>query len=73
MSKKKKSKKHANNNVEVWTEEQSEEYLKGIYGMEFIAGFTKSGVPYGLFNEEIETSIVEKLDNTNKPDNELPF
>jgi hypothetical protein len=73
MSKKKKSKKHTNNNVDVWTEEQYEEYLKGLYGMEFIAGFTESGVPYGLFNEEIETYIVEKEDKPNEPDDELPF
>ncbi|WP_052222492.1 hypothetical protein [Clostridium homopropionicum] len=73
MSKMKKSKKRTNKNVEVWTEEQYEEYLKGIYGMEFIAGFTENGMPYGLFNEEIETYIVEKDDNHNEPDDELPF
>ncbi len=73
MSKKKKSKKHTDNGVEVWTEEQYEEYLKEIYGMEFIAGFTENGVPFGLFNEEIETYSVENLDNSNEPDEELPF
>jgi len=41
MGKKKKSKKHINNNVEIWTEEQYEEYLQDIYGMEVIAGFTE--------------------------------
>ncbi len=56
MSKKKKYKKHTNDNIELWTEEQYEEYLKDLYGMEFIAGFTESGVPYGLFNEEISTA-----------------
>lgn len=59
--------------MEIWTEEQYEEYIAGLYGMEFIAGFTESGVPYGFCNDEIETYIVEKLDNTNEPDNELPF
>jgi len=54
MGKKKKSKKHINNNIERWTEEQYEEYLKGLYGMEFIAGFTESGVPYGLFEGDLE-------------------
>lgn len=73
MSKKKKSKKNANSNVEVWTEEQYEEYLKGIYGMEFIAGFTEGGVPFGLFKEETETYNIEELDNYNEPDDELPF
>ncbi|MEQ8156165.1 MAG: hypothetical protein ABRQ25_14970 [Clostridiaceae bacterium] len=73
MSKKKKSKKHTNNNFEVWTEEQYEEYLEVLYDMEFIAGFTENGVPYGLFNEKTETYMVEKSDNPNEPDEELPF
>ena len=42
--------------------------------MEFIAGFTENGIPYGLFTEEIETYIVDKNDdNNNEPDDELPF
>lgn len=41
--------------------------------MEFIAGFTESGVPFGLFNEEIEENIIENLDNSNETDEELPF
>jgi hypothetical protein len=73
MNKKKKSKKHKNNNVEVWTEDQYEEYIKEIYGMEFIAGFTESGIPYGLFNKDIETYIIEKSDNPNELDDGLPF
>jgi hypothetical protein len=73
MSKNKKSQKHTNKNVEVWTEEQYEEYLKELYGMAFIAGFTEGGVPYGLFNEEEEIYMVEKLDNPYEPDDELPF
>jgi len=52
MSKNKKPKKSKCNTVEVWTEEQYEEYLKGIYGMDFIAGFTENGVPYGTFIDE---------------------
>jgi hypothetical protein len=52
MSKKKRTKKSKCNNVQVWTEEQYEEYLKGIYGMDFIAGFTENGVPNGTFIEE---------------------
>ncbi len=53
MSKKnKKSKKSKNNNSEIWTEEHYEEYLKEIYGMDFIAGFTEDGVPYGTFVDE---------------------
>jgi hypothetical protein len=60
MGKKKKSKKHTNNKIERWTEEEYEEYLKELYGMEFIAGFTEGGVPYGLFEEDSETNIIEK-------------
>lgn len=48
----KKSKKSKFNNAEIWTEEQYDEYLKDIYGMDFIAGFTENGVPYGTFIEE---------------------
>ena len=57
MSKKKKSKKGKCNNAEVWTEEQYEEYMKELYGMEYIAGFTENGVPFGTFiveDEEIQ-------------------
>ena len=36
MSKNNKSKKNKFNNVEIWTEEQYEEYLKDIYGMDFV-------------------------------------
>jgi hypothetical protein len=73
MSKKKKSKKCTKNNVETWTEEEYEEYLKGLYGMEFIAGFTEGGVPYGLFEEDLETDMIYKADNHNEFDDELPF
>lgn len=53
MNKKnKKSKKSRFNNAEIWTEEQYDEYLKDIYGMDFIAGFTENGVPYGTFIDE---------------------
>ena len=51
-SKNKRLKKGKCNNAEVLTEEQYEEYLKGIYGMDFIAGFTENGVPYGTFIDE---------------------
>lgn len=73
MSKKRKSKRRTNDNLEVWSENQYEEYLKGVYGMEFIAGFTEGGVPYGLFYEEIETNIVEKSANICESDDEIPF
>ena len=50
--KNKRSKNSKNNSAEIWTEEQYEEYLKDIYGMDFIAGFTENGVPYGTFVDE---------------------
>jgi hypothetical protein len=68
MGKKKIYKKDIKNNVERWTEEQYEEYLKGLYGMEFIAGFTENGVPYGIFEEE-ESDIIGDFDELE----EMPF
>lgn len=73
MGKKKKSKKHANNKIERWTEEQYEEYLKGLYGMEFIAGFTEGGVSYGLIKEDSETYMVEKPEKFKDYYDEMPF
>jgi len=73
MGKKKKSKKHINNNVEIWTEKQYEEYLQDLYGMEVIAGFTEGGVPYGLFREDVETYRQNKSDNPRDFDDEMPF
>lgn len=73
MGKKKKSKKHKNNKVERWTEEQAEEYLKGIYGMEFIAGFTEGGVPYGIFEEDLEIDVVDEYEKVEDSYDEMPF
>lgn len=73
MGKKKKSKKHTSNKIERWTEEQAEEYLKGIYGMEFIAGFTEGGVPYGIFEEELEIDVVEEYEKAQDSYDEMPF
>jgi hypothetical protein len=73
MGKKKKSKKHTNNSAEIWTEEQYEEYLQDLYGMEFIAGFTESGVPFGVFKEDIEIQKLQKSDIPSDPDDEMPF
>lgn len=52
MCKNKRSKNSKNYSAENWTEEQYEECLKGIYGMDLIAGFTENGVPYGTFMDE---------------------
>lgn len=73
MSKRKRVKKTKNSNAEIWTEEQYEEYLQDLYGMEFIAGFTESGVPFGVFKEDIEIHRSEKYDITSDSDDEIPF
>ena len=52
MCKNKRSKNSKIYSAEIWTEEHYEEYLKEIYGMDFIAGFTEDGVPYGTFVDE---------------------
>jgi len=66
MSKRKKSKKTGSSNEEVWTEEQYEEYLKQLYGMDFIAGFTEGGVPYGIFEDE-DNDEISITDNDDLP------
>lgn len=75
MKRKKKSKKYLNNKVGSWTEEQYEEYLKELYCMEFIAGFTEGGVPYGIFKDdlEIETNMIEKYEKFDDSYYEMPF
>lgn len=73
MSKNKKSKKTEKDKVEIWTEEQYEEYLAGLYGMEYIAGFTEGGMPYGVFKEDLEEYSENKLDDTSEFDDEVPF
>jgi hypothetical protein len=73
MSKRKKVKKIKNSNVEIWTEEQYEEYLQDLYGMEYIAGFTENGVPFGIFKEDIEIHRSEKSDIPSDYDDEIPF
>jgi len=76
MAQKKKSKKSSCGNAEVWTKEQYEEYLKELYGMEFIAGFTENCVPYGIFYDEDEENdkleISDIYSNTSDND-DLPF
>lgn len=74
MSKNKKSKKNKFNDAEIWTEEQYEEYLKGIYGMDFIAGFTENGVPYGTFiDEDNENDEIIIRDISVDSNDDLPF
>ena len=71
MSRKKIVKK---NDIEMWTEDHYEQYMQGIYGLEFIAGYTESGVPYGIplveDNEEIRLYTDNSYDNQGE---ELPF
>ena len=41
--------------------------------MEFIAGFTEGGVPYGIFEEDLEMDLVEKLEKVEDSGDEMPF
>jgi hypothetical protein len=76
---KKQKKKNKEKEVEVWTEEQYEDYLKGIYGLDFIAGYTEGGMPFGLPADEtdeeknIETKNVERKIRDCCDDDDLPF
>ena len=74
MSRNKIPKKGKCNNVEVWTEEQYEEYMKELYGMEYIAGFTENGVPYSIFiDEDKENDELLIRDISIDSDDEVPF
>lgn len=44
---KRKRKVSKENDIEIWTEEHYEHYMQGICGLEFVAGYTEGGVPYG--------------------------
>ncbi len=70
-----KKEKH-NREIEIWTEEEYEEYLKGSYGLAFIAGYTEGGMPYGLPVENDDDNEVYKACrkyNSSDTDEELPF
>ncbi|MGM0395687.1 MAG: hypothetical protein ACQEP4_01380 [Bacillota bacterium] len=73
MGKKKKRKKGAGINIEEWTEEQYEEYLKGLYGMEYIAGYTDGGMPYGIFCDEDDDVEFDSTDSMSDSDEGIPF
>ncbi|HZH94141.1 MAG TPA: hypothetical protein VFD79_08555 [Tissierellaceae bacterium] len=76
---KKQKKKNKDKEVEIWTEEQYEDYLKGVYGLDFIAGYTEGGMPFGLPADEtaeekiIETENVERKTGACCDDDDLPF
>jgi len=75
MGKNGKHKKHKND-TEIWTEEEYEEYLKDLYGLEFIADHTEGGMHYGLPVENDDDNEVYKAyrsDNSSDTDEELPF
>ncbi|MGL4731572.1 MAG: hypothetical protein ACRCW0_08305 [Clostridium sp.] len=67
MSKVNKNKKGKNNKVKKWTEEQYEEYLSGVYEMEYIVGFTENGVPYGVLKKDLDKC------GRNNFNDEMPF
>jgi len=74
MGKNKKSKNSNFNDAEIWTEEHLAEYLKEICGMDFIAGYTENGVPYGTFideNNDNDEIIIRDISVDSNDD--LPF
>ncbi|MHB1151054.1 MAG: hypothetical protein ACYCWE_02550 [Eubacteriales bacterium] len=75
MGRNRKSKKNKVKKDEAWTEEEYEEYLMGLYGMSFIAGYTAGGMPYGSFIDEGDEckECNEKEDLTCNEDGDLPF
>lgn len=58
-----KKKKHKID-TEIWTEEEYEEYLQDLYGLEFIAGYTEGGIPFGLPIENDDDKEVYKAYRT---------
>lgn len=73
MSKSKKVKKTKKGKVAIWTEEQYEEYLAGLYGMEYIAGFTEVGISYGVFREDLEVHGGNKFNYPREFDDKISF
>ena len=73
MTKIKDRKNRAKPNMHVWTEEQYEEYMKGLHGIEYIVGYTDGDVPYGLSSRE--ESDLEPADKNRMDDSEdgIPF
>lgn len=82
MGKKKskdKQKKKNQKGLEVWTEDQYEEYLAGLYGLESIAGYTSNGFPFGsMLDEEDHFENPEKHEQYSHKsqlptDDDIPF
>lgn len=70
----KKSTKNQDNNTDVWTDEQYEEYLKNSYGIDFIVGYTENGVPYGtMIDENNEMDELITKDSSLDSNDEEPF
>jgi orotate phosphoribosyltransferase-like protein len=70
----KKSTKNQDNNTDVWTDEQYEEYLKNLYGIDFIVGYTENGVPYGaMIDENNEMDELITKDSSLDSNEEEPF
>lgn len=62
--------------TEICTEKEYEEYLQGLYSLEFIAGYTEGGIPFGLPIENDDDKEVYKAyrtGNSSDTDEELPF
>ena len=68
MNKKKRMQKNSKYDTEKWTEEQYEQYMKGLFDLEFIAVYTEGGVPFGI---PLDVNSKENLYNYDS--DELPF
>ena len=70
--KKKKRNRKKNSSTEIWTETEYDEYMAELYGFEYIAGYTDSGVPYGIAKNQ--ESFSEETEETYEyDDDEIPF
>lgn len=62
------------NDLEIWTEEQYEQFMKDLYDLDFIAGYTEGGVPYGNpMNHDTEGIGLSVECSYNDDGEELPF
>jgi hypothetical protein len=76
MGKKNNSKKRIRKKNEIWTEEQYEEYIMDLYDMDFVAGYTEGGIPYGNFINEDNNYVNDVKPSqriSNDDEEDIPF
>lgn len=69
---KKKRGKNKDFSTEIRTEEEHDAYMTGIYGFEYLAGYTDSGLPYGIPIKQEEMNE-QTYDYDDDDDDEIPF